>query len=246
MSVSEIMEGMNVDNIKHQSGSSGFSDGHIWSSAGWTARSTCLAWRAWKAIAGVMLVMVFKRGVNPWYCAHRMAADMAVSFLVDPVLSIFVVRDFLILLMSPTYSCTSELFLGLYLGVVPRGCTSGLYLGVVPWGCTSKLHLDLYLGVYEGLCVCVSHVPVVCDDSGCVRSGVGSVITLMAGRRERGHLWCQYPQCRRSFLHRYGGPGSVDWGGWLRHRVPGVLPNDADTAHAAQFFRHVQFCYNDE
>ena len=37
-----------------------------------------------------------------------------------------------------------------------------------------------------------------------------------------------------------GGPSSVDWGGWLRHRVPreeeGVLPNDADTAHGAGGF----------
>ena len=31
-------------------------------------------------------------------------------------------------------------------------------------------------------------------------------------------------------------PGSVDRGGWPRHRVPGVLPNNADTAHGVQFF----------
>ena len=28
----------------------------------------------------------------------------------------------------------------------------------------------------------------------------------------------------------------MDWGGWLRHRVLGILPNDADTVHGVQVF----------
>jgi len=39
-------------------------------------------------------VMMFKKGLKLWYCAHRMAADMAVSFLIVSVLSMFVAYDF--------------------------------------------------------------------------------------------------------------------------------------------------------
>ena len=44
------------------------------------------------------------------------------------------------------------------------------------------------------------------------------------------------PSLGAPFTSLWKGPGSVDWGGWLRHRVPGVLPNHADTAHSVQFF----------
>ena len=32
------------------------------------------------------------------------------------------------------------------------------------------------------------------------------------------------------------GPVALDRDGWLQHRVPGVLPDDADTAHGVQVF----------
>ena len=86
-----------------------------------------------------------------------------------------------------------------------------------------------------GLCTCVSHVPAVCDDGGYVGSDFGS-----AGELE-GHSWYKCPQPRRSILPPCRA-SSVDRGGWLQLRVPG----DADTAHDAQVFRHVQSCSNDE
>ena len=84
-------------------------------------------------------------------------------------------------------------------------------------------------------CVCVcAHVPVVCDDDGCFGGDVGSVVTLMAGRREGKGVGTQP---RRSFPPPlWWEPGCVDQGGWMRHRVQ----------TRCTVFRHVQFCYNDE
>ena len=36
--------------------------------------------------------------------------------------------------------------------------------------------------------LCVSHVPLVCDDGGCVGSDVGCVVTFVAGRERRRYL----------------------------------------------------------
>ena len=43
----------------------------------------------------VMPVMEFKRCLRLWHSAHRLAADMAVSFLMVSLLSIFMVFDLL-------------------------------------------------------------------------------------------------------------------------------------------------------
>ena len=69
-------------------------------------------------------------------------------------------------------------------------------------------------------------MPVACDDGGCVGSDVGGVVTFWLEGTYGTH------QPRRSFLPplwEARGPT-----GWLRHRMPVVLPNDADTAHGVQ------------
>ena len=91
-------------------------------------------------------------------------------------------------------------------GFVPQGW----YLGVG----TSRLYL--------GVVVCESHVPVVCDDSGRVGRDVGGVVTLMAGRGPCGTQVTPASPLLATSLWR--GPGPVDRGGWLRHRVAGSYP----------------------
>ena len=58
------------------------------------------------------------------------------------------------------------------------------------------------------------------------------MVTLTAGRV----LVVPAPSASPLLLYlTVGDPGSVDGGGWLRRRVPGVLPND-DTAHGVQVY----------
>ena len=56
-----------------------------------------------------------------------------------------------------------------------------------------------------------------------------------------GYLWCQYtPASPHLSTSLWECPGSVNRSGRLRHRVLGVVPNDADTEHGVHF-RHVQY-----
>ena len=90
----------------------------------------------------------------------------------------------------------------------------------------------------NGLCAYVSHVSVVCDASGCgmgtdgtdrVRAMLG--VWSPSSLEDDGTCGADTLSLAAPFYLPVAGPRPVDWGGWLWHRVPGVLPNDADTAH---------------
>ena len=71
------------------------------------------------------------------------------------------------------------------------------------------------------------------------RRGVWSPSWL--GGTERGTCGASTLSHAAPFYLPAGGPGSVARGGWQWHRLPGVLSNDADTAHGVQFFDMYNF-----
>ena len=91
------------------------------------------------------------------------------------------------------------------------------------------------------LCVCVSHVPVVCEDGGCVGSDVGEV---------RSPSWlAEYsvvpvPSVSPLFsTSMWEVP--VPWTGVVGYGTV-CRRSEVDTAHSEQAFRHAQSCNNDE
>ena len=77
------------------------------------------------------------------------------------------------------------------------------------------------------LCVCVSHVPLVCDDGGSVGGDVGRVVTLVAWRVPVVPV----PSASRHLS------SSLCGGSRFRTTL---------TQRTVYSFRHVQFCHNDE